>query len=265
MNKTTFHIPQMDCPSEESMIRMKLDEVSGIKKLDFDIPNRRLEIYHETDSRTLTQSLESLGLGAKITGTEKVEDELVMSSNDQVQKQVLWIVMAINLFLFVVEMVFGFISRSMGLVADSLDMLADSFVYGLSLYVVGGSVIRKKKIARLSGYFQIALAIFGFAEVVRRFLIYDYLPDFRVMIIVSAIALAGNSLCLYLLQKARSNEAHMRASWIFTSNDILANLGVIVAALFVMATGSNRPDLIIGAIVFALVMRGAFRILQLAK
>jgi Co/Zn/Cd efflux system component len=57
----------------------------------------------------------------------------------------------------------------------------------------------------------------------------------------------------------------MRASWIFTSNDILVNLGVIAAGILVLLTNSNKPDLIIGTLVFALVMRGAFRILKLAK
>jgi Co/Zn/Cd efflux system component len=265
MKKSTFDIPKMDCPSEESMIRMKLDEFPGIKKLGFDIPGRRLDVFHSGDVREIIKPLQSLGLGAILIQTIDTDEETIISQKDQVQRKVLWAVLAINLFLFVAEMVAGIISGSMGLVADSLDMLADSFVYGLSLYVVGGAILRKKKIARVSGYLQIALAILGFSEVVRRFIGYDSPPDFMVMIVVSTVALAANSFCLYLLQKAKSDEAHMKASWIFTSNDILANLGVIVAALLVMATGSNRPDLIIGAIMFAVVLRGAFRILQLAN
>ena len=72
----------------------------------------------------------------------------------------------------------------MGLVADSLDMLADASVYGLSLFAVGASNIRKKKIAKLAGYFQITLALIGFIEVIRRFLGFEKLPDFSTMIIV---------------------------------------------------------------------------------
>lgn len=263
MYKSSFNIPGMDCPSEERMIRLKLEDFPEIKKLDFDIPNRRLDVFHTDDVGVIVKSLESLGFGAELNHSEISNDPII--TEDRIQTNVLWAVLAINLFLFVAEMVTGLISRSMGLVADSLDMLADSFVYGLSLFVVGGAIVRKKKIARISGYFQIVLAVLGFAEVVRRFIGFDSPPNFTIMIVVSVFALAGNSLCLYLLQKAKSEEAHMKASWIFTSNDILANLGVIVAALLVMATGSNRPDLIIGTIVFALVMRGAFRILKLAK
>jgi Co/Zn/Cd efflux system component len=154
----------------------------------------------------------------------------------------------------------------MGLVADSLDMLADSFVYGISLLAVGKSLVRKKTVARIAGYFQILLALLGFAEVIRRFMGTEKMPDFSTMIIVSVLALGANAFCLYLLHRSQSkNEAHMKASLIFTSNDVIINLGVITAGLLVLWLQSGIPDLIVGAIVFLLVIQGAFRILKLAK
>lgn len=167
---------------------------------------------------------------------------------------------------FFIEMTTGLVSRSMGLVADSLDMLADSFVYGISLLAVGGTITRKKNIAKLAGYFQITLAILGFVEVLRRFLGAETLPDFSTMIVVSILALIANSICLYLLQKSKSkDEAHMKASMIFTSNDVIINLGVIVAGLMVNWLNSGIPDLVVGTIVFMLVIQGARRILKLGK
>lgn len=80
--------------------------------------------------------------------------------------------------------------------ADSLDMLADSFVYGLSLWAVGSTVLRKKKVARLSGYFQLTLALLGIFEVVRRFIGFEAMPDYRIMIGVSILALIANAICL---------------------------------------------------------------------
>ena len=160
----------------------------------------------------------------------------------------------------------GLISKSMGLVADSLDMLADSFVYGISLLAVGGTVIKKKRIAKIAGYFQIALATIGFLEVLRRFFGEQKLPDFSTMIVVSVFALIANGICLYILQKSKiKEEAHMKASMIFTSNDVIINLGVIIAGILVNWLSSNKPDLIIGTIVFVLVIQGAFRILKLSK
>jgi Co/Zn/Cd efflux system component len=110
-----------------------------------------------------------------------------------------------------------------------------------------------------------ALAFFGMAEVIRRFLGFEEVPVFQTMIVISLFALFGNTVSLYLLQKSKSKEAHMQASMIFTSNDVIVNIGVIVAGILVYFTNSKFPDLIIGSIVFLLVAKGAVRILKLAK
>tara|TARA_B100000508_G_scaffold92335_1_gene72083 strand:+ start:124 stop:918 length:795 start_codon:yes stop_codon:yes gene_type:complete len=264
MEKTTFEITKMDCPSEENLIRMKLDGISSIKNLDFDISNRRLTVFHSGQIDQIEKSILELNLGGQKLTTEKTDQtEFKENSN---QKKLLWTVLAINFAFFVIEMTTGLISKSMGLVADSLDMLADSFVYGISLFAVGGTLIRKKRIAKIAGYFQITLAVIGFAEVLRRFFGAEKLPDFTTMIFVSILALIANGICLYLLQKSKSKEeAHMKASMIFTSNDVIINLGVITAGLLVNWLNSNKPDLIIGTIVFVLVIQGAVRILKLGK
>lgn len=145
-------------------------------------------------------------------------------------------------------------------------MLADSFVYGLSLLAIGKSLLKKKQVAKMAGYFQIFLALLGFIEVVRRFINQEQIPDFKTMIFISILALLANSFCLYLMQKSKSkDEIHMKASLIFTSNDVVINIGVILAGILVKFTQTNYPDLIIGTIVFVFVIQGAFRILKLAK
>ena len=264
MKKSVFKIVQMDCPSEENLIRMKLDGIENIKHLDFDIPNRTLSIFHTEGVSSIETALIDLNLGANHLTTEKTTETTFDENSNQ--KRLLWIVLIINFVFFVVEMTTGLISRSMGLVADSLDMLADAFVYGLSLYAVGGSMSKKKKVAKIAGYFQLALAAFGLIEVLRRFWGVQQMPYFQTMIIVSIFALIANGVCLYLLQKSKNKEeAHMRASSIFTSNDIAINLGVIAAAVLVNWLNSAIPDLVIGIIVFAIVIRGALRILRLSK
>ena len=252
----------MDCPSEENLIRMKLDGISSIKHLEFDIPNRKLAVFHVGQTDQIEKLILELSLGGQKLKTEET-DQTQFEENSN-QKKLLWTVLAINFVFFILEMTTGLISKSMGLVADSLDMLADSFVYGISLFAVGGTLIRKRRIAKLAGYFQILLAVIGFIEVLRRFLGTEELPNFTTMIMVSAFALIANGICLYLLQKSKSkDEAHMKASMIFTSNDVIINLGVIMAGLLVNWLNSNKPDLIIGTIVFILVIQGARRILKL--
>ncbi|MGZ5245215.1 MAG: cation transporter [Bacteroidia bacterium] len=264
MHKTIFQISKMDCASEENLLRMKLAEIPEIENLDFNLANRTLTVYHEGKTDEIEQAIQSLNLGCKKLSSEKTEHIDFEKEIDQ--RKLLWTVLAINFTFFVIEITTGLLSKSMGLVADSLDMLADAFVYGISLLAVGSTVVRKKKIARLAGYFQLVLAVVGFAEVLRRFLGMERLPDFSTMIIVSAFALLANAICLYLLQHSKSkHESHMKASMIFTSNDVIINLGVLAAGLLVNWLNSGYPDLIIGAIVFVLVIQGAIRILKLGK
>ena len=266
MKKTIFEISHMDCPSEENLIRMKLDGIEGISRLDFDIPTRKLTVFHTSDVAPIEQSVMELKLGGKRLSTEVTampdEEEQVHSN----QRKLLWWVLLINFSFFLLEIITGLVSKSMGLIADSLDMLADASVYGMSLLAVGGTLMRKKRIARIAGYLQLSLALVGFAEVVRRFAGIEQLPDYSMMIYVSVLALLANSFCLYLLNKSKNKEeAHMQASMIFTSNDVIINLGVIAAALLVNWLHSGVPDLIVGLLVFGMVIRGALRILKLAR
>ncbi|TFV97276.1 cation transporter [Algoriphagus kandeliae] len=264
MEKSVFHISQMDCPSEENLIQMKLDGIEGIKNLDFDIPKRTLTVFHEGKLDSIEKAILDLKLGGELVSTEEIAHQDFQKNARQ--RKLLWTVLVINFGFFLIEIITGFISKSMGLTADSLDMLADSFVYGISLYAVGGTLIRKKKIAKIAGYFQIFLAVFGFLEVLRRFFLVDQLPNFTTMIIISFFSFLANGYCLYLLQKSKSkDEVHMKASMIFTSNDVIINLGVIAAGLLVHWLDSNKPDLVIGTIVFVLVVQGARRILKLGE
>jgi len=123
MQKTIFRITKMDCPSEENLIRMKLDGMRAIKNLDFDIPNRTLTVFHDGQGSKIEQSIIDLDLGGKKVKT--IETEEVEFIEDVNQKKLLWTVLAINFAFFLIEMTTGLISKSMGLVADSLDMLAD--------------------------------------------------------------------------------------------------------------------------------------------
>ncbi|ANQ51843.2 cation transporter [Flammeovirga sp. MY04] len=265
MIKSNFHISKMDCPSEENMIRMQLDSLECIKKLKFDLEKRNLIVFHSEDNNEIIKRLEVLNLGVKFLNKENIDVSELEVDDTKNQRKLLWSVLIINFVFFIIEITTGFISKSMGLVADSLDMLADSLVYGLSLWAVGSTVIRKKKVARLSGYFQITLAVMGIIEVIRRFLGFESMPDFRLMIGISILALIANGVCLFLLLKSKSNEAHMKASMVFTSNDVIINLGVIIAGVLVIFTKSKYPDLIIGGVVFLIVVRGALRILKLGK
>jgi Co/Zn/Cd efflux system component len=166
--------------------------------------------------------------------------------------------------MFAVELGAGVMAESTGLIADSLDMLADATVYGIGLFAAGRSATAKVNAALFSGGFQILLALCVASDVVRRAL-FGSEPVSELMMAVGAVALAANLVCLALLAKHRDGEVHMRASWIFSVNDVLANLGVILSALIVFVVGSRWPDLIIGAAITVLVLRGGIRIVRDAR
>ena len=182
----------------------------------------------------------------------------------ELERTTLKILLAINGVMFLVEAVAGWWGESTGLLADSLDMLADAFVYGVALYAVGRSQRLQANAATASGVLQVALGIGVLVEVVRRF-VFGSDPVSMLMIGVGTLALVANVSCLLLIAKHREGGVHMRASWIFSANDVIANLGVIVSGGLVMYFGNRLPDLIIGALISVVVLRGGVLILREAK
>ena len=180
------------------------------------------------------------------------------------QGRVLKQLLLINAVMFVVEIALGIYAESTALIADSLDMLADAAVYSIGLYAVGRSVQAKNNAAKLSGIFQIVLGLIVVADVVRRY-ISGSEPDSFLMIVVGCVALVANTICLKLLSKHRDGEVHMRASWIFSKNDVIANIGIIMSGVIVYASGYSLPDLIIGLVIALIVIRGGVEILQDVK
>lgn len=127
---------------------------------------------------------------------------------------------------------------------------------------VGRSAAAKVRTAHVAGWFQAALAIGALVEVLRR-AVWGGDPEPSLMMIVAGVALVANVTCLWLVSRHRDGGAHMKASVIFSANDVLANAGVIVAGALVAWTGSRYPDLAIGSVIAIVVLLGARRILRL--
>lgn len=172
--------------------------------------------------------------------------------------------LAINAVMFVVEAVTGIIAESTGLIADSLDMLADAVVYAISLYAVGRAASSKVRAAYVSGYFQMALAAIVAIDVSRR-AVFGSEPEPVYMVLIGLVALAANVVCLGLIARHRDGGVHMRASWIFSKNDVIANVGVVVSGGIVYATGARWADLFVGIAIACIVFRGALAIIEDAR
>ena len=263
-----YHVSRMDCPSEEGVIRMALDSVEPKVTLEFDTPNRIVRIFHGDNADVIEERMHSVGLGATLEITSPVDSDAIAQAHEDAQQEaqkesgILKWLLAINGIMFVIEITIGWWAQSTGLIADSLDMFADAAVYGVALYAVGRSTRLKLRSAHFSGWLQLMLAFGALSEVVRRFM-FGSEPGSVLMMSMGLAALAANVLCLVLIAKSRNRGAHMKASWIFSANDVIANLGVILAGGLVAWTGSRYPDLVIGLIIGVVVLNGARRILQL--
>ena len=161
------------------------------------------------------------------------------------QRRVLRVVLAVNLVMFLAEVVAAFIAHSTALLADSVDMLGDAIVYGFSLYVVARGTIWQARGAMLKGIIMAAFGVGVLVEVgfkIARGLV----PASEVMSAVAIIALAANVYCLMLLTRHRGDDLNMRSAWTCSRNDVIANIGVLVAAGAVAFTDSAWPDIAVG-------------------
>ena len=179
------------------------------------------------------------------------------------QSRVLWAVLGINAGMFAVELFVGLLAGSLALLADSLDMLGDALVYGFSLYVVGRSTRWRASAALLKG---MVMAVFGLIVLAQAgyHILSPEIPDFRLIGATGAVALAANLTCLLLLTRHRNDDLNMKSTWLCSRNDIIANVGVLVAAVAVFALRSPWPDLTVGFLITAVFMRSAVQVLRQA-
>ena len=185
-------------------------------------------------------------------------------AKDQAQQKALYWLLAINGVMFLAEFAIGLLGGSTALIADSLDNFADAAVYSAGLYAVGRAAQHKARAASIGGVVQILLALFAVGEVVRRTLMGSN-PEPSYMVLMGVAALVANTACLLIIARHRQGDVHMRASWIFSANDVIANVGVIIGGALVYYFDTRYPDLIIGLVVGFIVLRGGVRILKDAR
>lgn len=263
--RSMFTVPKMDCPSEERLIRMAVEALDEVHRLEFDLDARTVAVIHHGEAGAILERMLPLGLGARLETTEEAPSGAPEPEPDfAAERRVLRLVLAINATMFVGELALGIFAESTGLIADSLDMLADAMVYGMSLLAVGGAIARQRRTARFSGWVQLTLAVGVMLEVGRRAFT-GAEPEESLMVGVAVVALIANLASMALLARHRGGGVHLRASWIFTTTDALANLGVIAAGVLVGITGSAVPDLVVGTLISLLVFGGAIRILRIAR
>ena len=188
----------------------------------------------------------------------------VAGAHSTSERRAITIALVLNAAMFVVGALAGLIAHSSGLLADALDMLSDSLAYAIALIAVNRSREFKRRAAVVSGWLLAALGAGVLFDTTRRAL-GSAAPEGWIMIGSSVLSLIVNLTVLRMLATFRKGEIHLRASWIFTRADVIANAGVIVAAGLVMALHSRWPDTLIGLAIGAYVIKEAFEILKAAR
>ncbi|MBS0470919.1 MAG: cation transporter [Proteobacteria bacterium] len=182
----------------------------------------------------------------------------------EAQRRTLLLALALNATMFVVGMIAGLIAQSSGLVADSLDMLADASAYAIALMAIGRGDMFKARAAGLSGGILLLLGLGVLADVARRG-VFGSTPDSVIMMVVATVALIVNATVLRLLGRMRGEGVHLNATWIFTKVDVIANIAVILSGFVVWLSGYRLVDLVVGAAIGVYVIKEAAEILESAR
>ncbi|HCI3982906.1 MULTISPECIES: cation transporter [Pseudomonadaceae] len=177
------------------------------------------------------------------------------------QRNILWAVLGLNIALAAAFAVTGLRADSSALIANGLDNASDSIVYIITLLALSRPPLWKRAAARVSGGLLILFAAGVLFDVVRRFLS-DVEPLGSTMMVMAVIAAAVNALCVWLLKRIREADVNVRAATTFSTNDFVANAGVLIGGGLVIWTGQAWPDLVVGLAVAAIALKGGIRILR---
>ena len=173
---------------------------------------------------------------------------------------VLWVVLAINALVFVVEGWAGYVAHATSLLADALDMLGDALVYGFSLFVLWRSLRWQAGAALAKGVFMLAFGVAVLGEAIHKVLV-PVMPAAETMGVIGALALAANAVCFTLLYRHRGDNLNMSSTWLCSRNDLIANCGVLIAAGATYLLTSRWPDIVVGCIIAILFLRSAYSVI----
>ena len=180
-----------------------------------------------------------------------------------VYRRVLWIALAVNLVMFVIEIGAGVAAGSASLLADSLDFLGDAANYGVSLFVLSMALHWRARASLLKAASMAAFGLWVAGTTIAHALS-GTVPEAPIMGAIGALALAANLGVALLLYRWRDGDSNMRSVWICTRNDAIGNLAVLAAALGVFGSGSGWPDYLVAAIMSGLALVGAFQVARAA-
>ncbi len=178
-------------------------------------------------------------------------------------KRRLWLVIALNATMFLVEMAAGHLARSQALQADALDFLGDAMTYGISLAVIGSTIQVRTNAALVKGASLLLMGLWVLGSTIYR-VFYVGIPEAEIMGAIGLLALLTNLTSVLLLIRYKDGDANVRSVWLCSRNDAIGNVAVMLAALGVWGTASGWPDLVVAIIMAGLFLSSAFQIMRQA-
>jgi cation diffusion facilitator family transporter len=179
-------------------------------------------------------------------------------------RKALWIALAINLVMFIVEIVSGLRSGSVSLLADAIDFAGDAANYAITLVVLSMGLVWRSRAAMVKGLSMLAFGLFVLGRA--GWSIYaDVVPEPLTMGVIGALALIANVIVALMLYAFREGDSNMRSVWLCSRNDAIGNIAVMIAAAGVFGTGSAWPDLIVALIMAGLAISAGYSVVRQAR
>ena len=270
-----YRVTGMDCPSCAAKIETAARKVGGVEDVKVSIASQLMTLRVDAPARLpeIERSVTALGyqlnrLGENGAGRASDDDDDALPKDlshvTPAYRRALWIVVVLNVGYGVVEIIAGFLGRSQALKADALDFLGDGVITLLGLLAIGWSLAWRARSALIQGIFLggLAFGVLG-ATIYRVFVLQE--PEAEVMGTFGAIALVVNVIAAVVLIPHRTGDANARAVWLFSRNDAIGNLAVVIAAGLVAWTGTRWPDLVVAAFIASLFLQSSWAIIKDAR
>lgn len=263
-----YRVTGMDCSSCAAKIEGAARKVAGVQDARVSIASQEMTLRLDENAAALPEVERTVtGLGYKLARLDADDDDDKtpdLSHVTPAYKRALWIVVLLNAGYGAVEIVGGFIAGSQALKADALDFLGDGLISFLGLIAVGWGLAARAKAALLQGLFLGLLGLGVLIATAYRVLVVHQ-PEAELMGILGLIALGVNVAAAVVLIPHRHGDANVRAVWLFSRNDAIGNIAVVIAALAVAATQTPWPDLVVAVIIAGLFLQSSFSIIRDAR
>ena len=178
-------------------------------------------------------------------------------------RRALVIVVLLNGGYGLIETAGGFLADSQSLKADALDFVGDGVITLMGLLAFAWSAVWRARIALVQGLFLAVLGVGVLTSTVMQ-IVEQQEPEAELMGLFGVAGLAVNLSAALVLLRYREGDANMRAVWLFSRNDALGNIAVVIAALFVAVTSSGWPDIVVALVIAALFLQSAYEITRAA-